>query len=68
MNQEKIKAILELLKDVKYYEWLRLSQAINQKYDSESKHAIAHNTIQDSESLERLLLMEFDLLGNDLNK
>lgn len=61
MNQEKIKQLLSILEGVKYYEWRRISQVIERKYNSESQRIIMNNTIEDSESLEKSLLIEFDL-------
>jgi hypothetical protein len=67
MNQEKIKTLLSLLEGTKYYEWKKISHVVERKYNSESQRIILNNTVKDSESLEKTLLMEFDLLGNDLN-
>ena len=61
MNQEKIKQLLSVLEGVKYYEWSRISQVIERKYNSESQRIIMNNTIEDSESLEKSLLRELDL-------
>lgn len=61
MNQEKIKQLLSVLEGVKYYEWRRISQVIERKYNSESQHIVMNGCIKDSESLEKTLLREFYL-------
>lgn len=67
MSKEKIKELLKLLEGLKYYEWKRLSNVVERKYETESQTVVINETIKDSESLEKTLLLEFDLHGNNLN-